>query len=430
MKLYFIILIFFTACSIKEPNINQEQIYNEPKYYKIYKNKTLEKLINQALNKNLEIQSKQLDINKSLYLLRSSKSDLMPSFSANLNGGISKNIKNSNESKNFGSSLSLSYELDFWDKVKDKINAQSYEYQASIEDLKHYKNNIINEVIDNFLNISYINDSKKIILKNIKTQTELSDIINFKARHGKVDKLELDQAKQSIISLENNLLEANSKEINIRKNLKNLLSKQNLLDYKLKNQSLENIRLKDINISSLELRHRADIKASELRLKASFSNFSSIQKSLYPSLSIGSSLNANSSRIKDTFNFSLLEGNIRINLPFLDYEKVKNNIKISKTQYEQNKLNFTNTLSKAINELNANIKIYDIQRQIYKNNIQNLKTQEKITKYYKLRYKVGKNPLSDYLNAYNTELILRLNLIYQKYLILQTMNLIYKSIEY
>ncbi len=127
------------------------------------------------------------------------------------------------------------------------------------------------------------------------------------------------------------------------------------------------------------------------------------------------------------FDFPFLMGSISLNLPFLDWYRVKSNIKISKNDYKIAKLDFESTLNQALNEVSYNYVAYKNYKKIKDNAYKKLIDQEDILSYYKTRYDNGKIELSDLLTAINSKNDSQVDVINNTYQAIVYENLLIKS---
>ncbi|EPN1371947.1 TolC family protein, partial [Campylobacter coli] len=74
--------------------------------------------------------------------------------------------------------------------------------------------------------------------------------------------------------------------------------------------------------------------------------------------SLNGALNGSDEQFDDSFKFEILSGNVKISLPFLDYGRVKQNIKISQFNYESMLVAYEQSLQSAMNEFALNYKDY------------------------------------------------------------------------
>ena len=172
---------------------------------------------------------------------------------------------------------------------------------------------------------------------------------------------------------------------------------------------------------------RPDLKAAELRLEQAFKTTQIQNRNWYPSISLKAALSSSASDIKDTFSFPVLGGSVSINLPVLQWNTVKNNIKISEADYESARLGFESSINTALNELAYYYYAYDITKSTYENALKKHATDTQLLDTYMARYKTGKIEMSDLLTAMNTENNSSRDVLNNSYQVIKYENMIYKA---
>ena len=182
-----------------------------------------------------------------------------------------------------------------------------------------------------------------------------------------------------------------------------------------------------MNIPVSVIGNRPDIKAYEYRLKSSFKDAEADEKQLYPNITLSSSISSQDEKIKDTFNTPLGFGSVSINLPFLNWNEIKWNVKISRAQYEEAKENFEQGITTALNEIDYNYFLYTKEKDNFDNLTKVYEYDKIISLNYENKYNYGKVELKDWITSLNNEAYSKLSLINSKYQLIQTENKIYQS---
>ena len=436
----FIILVSGCSSSIQMPSTLTEQLnYNsaipeqyhaDKKWWEIYNDKQLDQLIEIAIQNNLDLAKSAVNVNRALYQANMLSADLIPSFSGGLSGSVRKNLRYNEPSVNaFGGELSVQYEIDLWRKLADSVSAREWEYKATIEDESAIRLALINSVIDCYYQLAYINEAIFIAKENIKNYNTIKVIVQAKYNLGKIDAIELAQANQSVLSAENNLTDLQSREKDAQEILYNLLNLRPDQSLSINYPDLLSVVSPevDLNIPLAVLANRPDLLAAENRLQAAFKDVQATTKNLYPTINVGAAINSSSDRIRATFDVPFTSGTVRINLPFLQWNTIKWQIKISEADFERTRLDFEQSITTALNEVDKYYYRYvkakdsvNILREKYDYDV-------KIRQYYNNRYNNGSSELSDWLNSINTEFSSRLSLLNAHYTAIQYENTLYKA---
>lgn len=437
-----ICLVLTAACTVTpytEPDIAQKLNYTaevresysvDETWWQGYDNAELSALVDKALTNNPDYLKAAINIEKELARLSLTTSDLFPTLSGSLGTSGQKGLNKGHKSKtNFSGEFALNYEADLYGKIRDARTAQEFEYQATFLDRQSAKLSLINSTIDLYFNLTYLNNAIKLAERNIKSYQDTLKITEQKYKSGKVDNLEVAQARQSLLSEKNKLLTLTTTFKETEQSLKNIVAvgPDDTLDLKYENLINQKTLSVDMNVPLSVLANRPDLTAAQYRLEKAFKNLNAQEKNYYPTVSLQGAISSSSDKARSTFDFPIVFGSVGVDLPFLDYNRIKNNIKISKADYEITLIEFNDTLNQALNETAYYYYAYEKSLEIFKNLEANYKNAVKITKYYQIRYDNGKAEFKDLLEAINKENTMRQELVAQKYQIIKYENYIYKS---
>ncbi|WP_276882918.1 TolC family protein [Campylobacter cuniculorum] len=408
-----ILSILLSACGVKlsevhEKTINANEIKDlnlSKEWWRAYKDDKIDEFIDFVLQYNSDI-----NIARTTFLSMVARADLIdydlyPSLSGNLGLNGSKDLNSGQQNKSFSNSLNLSYELDIYGKILDSSKARELSAKASAYDLENLKLSIINSSINGIFELAYFNDVENLLLSYKNNLEQMRELYQFKYELGKIEELDLLNIEQNLLRAKQNLISNEQNRDLLIKNLQDLIGNQKGFKYieYFKNLSLAHFKELKPNFDlPLEiLSYRPDVKAKLNNLKAAFKDYSSVQKSLLPSINLGGGLSGRDRKFDESFKFEILNGVIEISLPFLDFGRVRQNIKISQYAYEALLFEYEQILQSAINEFMLNYKDYQNVNILLENlKIINLK-QEQITKAYLQKYEAGKSELKDYLDASN-----------------------------
>ena len=408
----------------------QEKYKANAEWWMAYNNVELNQLVETALANNPDYLKAAIAINQELYRLNLTNADLFPTLSGGLSASSQRQIDtHDNFADNFSGELGLSYEVDLYGKIRDLNDAQAFEYQATVLDKETAKLALINSVVDLYFNLEYLSNTIDVTQSNIKMYEDIKNIAEAKYKTGKADNVEFLEAKQSLLSEQNRLIELETQFKEMESSLKNILNtrQEDALNLKfgdILDQKTLGVNL-DVPLSVLA--NRPDLLASQYRLEKSFKTLEAENKNWYPSVSLRTALSSSSNKARSTFDVPFVMGSVSVDLPFLDWTRVKNNIKISEADYQIAFIDFNDTLNQAVNEVAYYYFAYEKSTQSFDNINENYQNSTEITQYYKERYNNGKIEFRDYLQALYSENSLRKSLIQQKYQIIKYENYIYKA---
>ncbi len=441
LLLSLLIVVAISGCSSLEPpqqlteelKLTEEisaRYHVDQQWWEAYHDKQLNELVQTALDNNLDLAKSAISVNRALYQAKLIGADLVPAFSGGVKASTSKDLKHGGSSTDsYSGNIGVNYEFDLWRKLADSASAQKWEYQATVEDKEAARLTLINNVVDTYYHLVYIHNAIRITQSNITHYQKLQQLAQTRYSSGKTSVLPFEQAKQSLLSAQNTLLDLQSQQKTAEQTLRNLLNLKPSESLNLSYPDLLSVKSPGVwlDVPLSVLANRPDLKATEYRLQKAFKSAKASQKSWYPTITIGASVSSSSDKARTAFNFPFSSGNVSIDFPFLKWNTVKWNVKISESDYEKSRLDFEQSVTTALNEVDTYYYTYRQNRNTLVNLEKKYQADSKIAKYYHTRYINGANDLSDWLSALNTENSSRQSVLNARYQLLKYENLIYKS---
>lgn len=419
--------------SVKSVNANETQFESANKkqnWWKGYDNALLNTLVSQMIESNSEVATARYAFLTAVSRYKLINFDMYPNLSANLAANLARDLHLGTRSNSFSNALNLSYEIDIYGKVADEKSSAEFSAKASLYDLESLQLSLINSTINNAFELVYFNDVEKLLEEYISNLEESKRIYGLKYQFGRVEELDLLNIEQSLLNAKQNLLSNGQNKELVIKNLKDLLGKKENFSsidelMKLSLSDFKELGV-DFNISVEVFANRPDVRSKASSLNGAFKDYKSMQKSMYPSITLGGSLSGSSNEFAESFKLLNLGGTLQISLPFLDYGRVKQNIQISRFAYENLKQAYEQSLQSALNEFYACYKDYEFNTKLYENiKIINAK-QDLITQAYLRKYELGRSELKDYLDARNAHINSSQEILRSKLNLLKTINSYYQ----
>lgn len=389
-----------------------------------YQDNQLNSLIETALNNNIDLAKAAVAVNIALYQANLVGANLVPTFNATGQSSASKVIHSNNNTISTSSSkishqvgFNLSYTLDLWGRLRDSASVAEWEKKATEEDLQAARLSLINAVINSYYNLAYFNDAIKVTEQSIKSYEEINRILANKFKVGLIDQLSVAQSEQAVFMAQNSLINLKTAQKTAEQTLRNLLNLSPNSPLAMQTLRLVGVKLQgvDMNVPVSVIAYRPDIMASLSRLQGAFKNVSAMGKSWFPTITLGASLSGNAAKVEQIADTPIAGGLISFSLPFLDWNRVANNVKISEEQYQLAKLNYQQKITAALNEIDGYYYAYQQSADSYTNLQKKYRGDQKISYYYKNRYDQGLSELREWLNALNTERNAELSLLEAKF---------------
>ncbi|HDR1344098.1 TPA: TolC family protein [Pasteurella multocida] len=399
-------------------------------WWALYHDTQLNALITQGLDNNKNLAKAAINVNKALYQANLLGANLVPAFSSRVESSATRNIEHSQPSKiQHSGSINVSYTLDLWRRLADAASAGEWAYKASAQDLEAARLSLINSLIATYYQIAFLNDAVQATEGTIKYYTQINTIMQNRFKLGVADSASSDQAQQAVLRARNQLITYQTQRKVAEQTLRNLLNLKPNEALNIKFPSILNVKTLGVNtnVPVSTIANRPDIKSAQYRLSSAFKDAKAVQKSWFPTITLGASLASAGAKVDTALDTPMASGLVSINLPFLSWNTVKWNVKISEANYELAKVSYEQTITTALNEIDTHYFSYQ-QSQANLANLQKADAYNKrITQYYKNRYDAGVSPLRDWLSAANTENDAKLAILNAKYQLIQQENTIYSA---
>ncbi len=408
-----------------------EARYNlNAQWWKAYNDPILDALIERALEANVDLAQSAIDVNRALYRAELLEEDLVPAFTADGAASSRKSIRTGDAAvRAFEAGLDVGYEIDLWQRLRNAASAQEWEYLATVEDRETARLALINSTADAYFRLRYLDQAVRLTEVEVERYRRLLDLTRTRYELGKVPGVEPLQSEQSLLASRTRLDNLRTQRVTVRQTLRDLLDLRPGKDPALPEGDLMAVIGPgvDLDVPVSALAARPDIRAAENRLQGAFRSLEAERASWYPTITVGGALGVSSDRSSNLFHLPLLSGNVRLNLPFLQWNTLRWNIRISEADFESARLDFEERITTALNEVQAACLTYAAAQRILADTAAKHEKDVRISAYYRNRYELGAGELKDLLEALNTEDASRLAALEAKYSLISAENAVYKA---
>lgn len=417
-------------------DITKQYQINE-QWWQGYGDGELNRIVDLAIKNNLDLAKSGIAVNKALYNANLVGANLVPTFSGSgsvsaakgLGSASSNNVSTGVSTTAAQAAFNLSYTIDLWQRLADTASAAEWVHKATVEDLKATRLSLINSVVTTYYQLAYYRDAIRITEESIKNYEQISRILSNKLNAGAIDRLAVDQAQQAVLNARNKVIDLRTSQKVAEQTLRNLLNVHPNTPLNIRYPNIMNVKLQgvDLNVPVSAIANRPDVVASLQRLQSAFKTLTATEKSWFPTLTIGGSITSSAGNIGNIADNPVGSSVLSLDLPFLDWNRVKNNVKISETDYVTARLNYEQKITSALNEIDRYYYSYTQSRSSLKMLQDTYNHDKRISSYYKNRYEQGVSEFREWINAMNTERSSQLAMLNAKYAILANENAVYQA---
>jgi NodT family efflux transporter outer membrane factor (OMF) lipoprotein len=274
---------------------------------------TLSALVGEALahNHNLLASAERIEQAKALAI--SGAAARLPS--VNLSTSATRNlIQNVPDTKNYGASLSVSWEADLWGRIADRAKAGYASAEAAKADYEAARLSIAGQTVQAWFDLVEGAQQVALAQDDLQTRQRSSRLVERRYGRGVSSSLDVRLARSALAGSEATLALREQLVANAGRRLELLLGRYpaNAINAALSLPALA--PLSGVGAPEDVLTRRPDIMAAEARLTASGLRASEARKALLPRLSFSPSASTGGTKISDIFDLDTLAGRLLGNL--------------------------------------------------------------------------------------------------------------------
>ena len=375
-------------------------VANGEQWWRGFNDPTLNELVELALKSNNNLAAAAIKVRRAQLNARLTDANLTPSVTVAANSSYSRDLKNRVDTRSSGVTGSVSYELDLWGKLATARDAGRWEAEATEADRQSTALALIGTVATNYWQIAYLNDRIATAEASIVYAEKILELVEVKYHAGAVSALDQIQARQTLATQRAQL----TLLLQQRTEARNALAI--LFDQKPENIVSERQQLPDgplpmvsADLPASLLAQRPDLLAAEQRLRKFLANMDSTRAGYYPSFTLTGTLGSSSTSLLQVLQNPYVALGAGLTLPFIQWNTMKLNVEISKTEYEEAVVNFRQTLYSALsdveNALSARSRYVEESRQLE----ESLALARKAEELVEVRYRMGSTALQSWLDA-------------------------------
>jgi NodT family efflux transporter outer membrane factor (OMF) lipoprotein len=375
-------------------------VANGERWWRDFNDPTLNSLIERALTTNNDLAAATIKVRRAQLNSRLTDTNITPSVNVEATSSVSRDLKRHTSSESSGVTGTVSYELDLWGKLASNRDASRWEAEATESDRQSTALSLIATTAKDYWQIAYLNERIATAEASIAYARKCLELVEVKYNAGAVSSLDLVQARQTLASQRAGLTDL----IRQRTEARNALAI--LFDQAPQNSVPERERLPagplpavSADLPASLLGRRPDLRAAEQRLRKYLANVDYTRASYYPSFSLTGTFGTSSTSLLSFLQNPYAALGAGLTLPFIQWNTMKLDVAISKTEYEEAVVNFRQTLYSALsdveNALSGRVQ-YEEENSCREESLRLARKAEELAE---VRYRAGATELQPWLDA-------------------------------
>lgn len=331
------------------------QNYQHSGWRNFFADPQVTRLIAEALSNNRDLRMAALKVEEARAQFNVTDADRYPQLNASsgitYSGGLKSDKPTSQE---YDAGLELSYELDFFGKLRNMSEADRQNFFASEEARRAVHILLVSSVSQSYFSQQLAYKQLRIARETLKNYQQSYAFVEQQLVTGSTNVLALEQARGQIESTraeiakrEGELAQANNALQLVLGTYRALPSENGASD-----SALTPVKLPP-NLSSDILLQRPDIMEAEYQLKAADANIGAARAAFFPSISLTSGLSTSSTALSSLFTPASGMWNFipKIDIPIFNAGRNNANLKLAEIRQQQSVVNYEQKIQAAFKDV-------------------------------------------------------------------------------
>lgn len=331
------------------------QNYQDSGWRNFFADPQVTRLIAEALSNNRDLRMAALKVEEARAQFNVTDADRYPQLNASsgitYSGGLKSDKPTSQE---YDASLELSYELDFFGKLRNMSEADRQNFFASEEARRAVHILLVSSVSQSYFSQQLAYKQLRIARETLKNYQQSYAFVEQQLVTGSTNVLALEQARGQIESTRAEIAKREGELAQANNALQRVLGTYRALPAEngASDSALTPVKLPP-NLSSDILLQRPDIMEAEYQLKAADANIGAARAAFFPSISLTSGLSASSTALSSLFTPASGMWNFipKIDIPIFNAGRNNANLKLAEIRQQQSVVNYEQKIQAAFKDV-------------------------------------------------------------------------------
>jgi multidrug efflux system outer membrane protein len=359
--------------------------YDPQRWWTVFGDSALTTVVDTALAANLDLASARARLKELSAQFRIARAPLFPSVNANgqatyqnqpANTGIGGAIGGGRgpdrfEFTDYQASLGVSYELDFWGRLRSQRKAALSQYFATAADLQTARISVVSQTISTYVQIASLRRQVELGRQSIDLLRQRLNITEDRYARGLASSFQVTSLQQSLEAARSEQPQLESQLYDTQSRLAVLLGRfageqeAFLPDSMAAGPALSSV---PAGLPADLLMQRPDVRAGALRLEAARQQIGVARAEMLPRLSLTGTGGTQSSELASLVNLDQRFASFAAQLtaPLFQGGRLRANLDAAEARYEQQAARYQSTVLTAFREVKAGLVAYEKQKERYR----------------------------------------------------------------
>ncbi|OZI43149.1 efflux transporter outer membrane subunit [Bordetella genomosp. 4] len=370
-------------------------------WWRHFDDPTLTRLIDQALERNNDLAAAALRVRQAQLRAGLARSDQFPTLGGSVDLSRQRDLYGDRAIlRNNSASLTVSYELDLWDRLQAQRDAAEWEAAATEQDRASAALSLVGTTATLYWQVGFINQRLESAAQSIAYAQRTLELVQAQYDAGGASSLEVAEARQNLAS------QQAARTLMVQQRVETLNALAILFDGPPERVMADPPRLPPTTLPAVPagvpadlLARRPDLRAAELRLRQALAQTDATRASFYPPITLTGALGSASTALGNLLQNPVGTLGAGLTLPFLNWNQMRLTIQVSETEYALRVVQFRQALYQAMadveNALSARTQLA-AQGELLE---QSLAAAQQAEDMYEIRYRSGAVSLRFWLDA-------------------------------
>ncbi|MFP2823257.1 efflux transporter outer membrane subunit [Citrobacter braakii] len=329
--------------------------YQDTGWRSFFVDSLVKALIGEALVNNRDLRMAVLKVQEARAQYGVTDADRYPQITAGSSGTYSGKLKgDSSTDREFEAGLNLSFDLDFFGRLKNMSEAERQNFFASEEARRAVHISLISNVSQSYFNQRLAYAQLQIAEETLQNYQRSYAFVEKQLLTGSTNVLALEQARGVIESTRSEIAKRKGELAQANNALQLLLGTYGKLpnDQMRSSGDIKPVTLPP-SLSSQILLQRPDILEAEHGLMAANANIGAARAAFFPSITLTSSVSSSSSDLSSLFNAASGMWNFvpKIDIPIFNAGRNQSNLDLAEIRQQQSVVNYEQKIQNAFKEV-------------------------------------------------------------------------------
>ncbi|HCR3328262.1 efflux transporter outer membrane subunit [Citrobacter freundii] len=329
--------------------------YQDTGWRSFFVDSQVKALIGEALVNNRDLRMAVLKVQEARAQYGVTDADRYPQLTAGSSGTYSGKLKgDSSTEREFEAGLNLSFDLDFFGRLKNMSEAERQNFFASEEARRAVHISLISNVSQSYFNQRLAYAQLQVAEETLQNYQRSYAFVEKQLVTGSTNVLALEQARGVIESTRSEIAKRKGDLAQANNALQLLLGTYGKLpdDHARSRGDIKPVTLPP-SLSSQILLQRPDIMEAEHGLLAANANIGAARAAFFPSITLTSSVSSSSSDLSSLFNAASGMWNFvpKIDIPIFNAGRNQSNLDLAEIRQQQSVVNYEQKIQNAFKEV-------------------------------------------------------------------------------